>query len=274
MLAPMREKMSDGLIREWEVFESLWSGRTKFQQVDICKTAHGISLFCDEERQSCEKTQLIYHEAMTYPALFYCQYPENVLILGSSEGVATQIVSKFCHPQDVVHVDIDEECVRLCAEHLPYGYTLEDVDRLVASGNLIFQDGKKYLEENRGRWDIILMDLPDEQEEEAPQNNLYTEDFFTTVRARLSKNGMFLSQAGCPTAWRSNTLQFMLRRFKSAFYYWKYFDMPEHEWAWMLGSQSSELYQGTPAYPSGDNAPQHIHRKSLTKHFSLPSSLQ
>ena len=274
---PIREVIAPGLIREWEVLSDIWSGKTKHQQVDICRTHQGVTLFCDYERQSSEMTQLIYHEAQVYPAIFHKKWFRNALILGSSEGVVTQLLQPFVAPKQIVHVDIDEECVNLCARHLPYGYTTDDVDRLVYSGNLIFEDGLKFLEKNHGLWDLIVMDLPDETESASEASDLYSIYSLKLIHSRLSDDGIFITQAGCATAWRNETLKRMWTKMKEVFVRdvcperLKIWNCPEHEWAWMLGFRQTPL---NPSLPSDKELwPKTIYQRSAFEGWTTPDCL-
>ena len=122
------EPMGPGLTRVWEVEEVLFAGHTSYQDVLIGRTAQGVSLFCDNERQSTEASQLVYHEALMVPAMLLAERVRRVLVIGSSEGVACEL-ALAAGAEEVDHVDIDEQAVRACAEHLPYGYTVDDLDR-------------------------------------------------------------------------------------------------------------------------------------------------
>ena len=57
----IKEPMGADLQRLWRVDEVLWEGNTDYQHVLIGRTAQGISLFCDNDRQSTEFSQLVYH---------------------------------------------------------------------------------------------------------------------------------------------------------------------------------------------------------------------
>ncbi|WP_308015366.1 adenosylmethionine decarboxylase [Pseudonocardia sp. ICBG1293] len=52
------EPVSPGLTRRWDLGRVHHVAHTGFQHVVVADTAHGVSLFCDDERQSTEQTQL------------------------------------------------------------------------------------------------------------------------------------------------------------------------------------------------------------------------
>ncbi|KZB86188.1 spermidine synthase [Amycolatopsis regifaucium] len=235
------EPMGPGLTRHWDVDEVLFEGRTAFQHVLIGRTAQGVSLFCDDERQSTELSQLVYHEALVIPSLLLAERVERVLIIGSSEGVASEL-AVAAGAEVVDHVDIDAEAVRACAEHLPYGYTLDDLTRAERGDGKVrmhYRDGWEFLAEAKDRgdsYDVVVIDLPDENDDpQAQHNRLYGTDFLARCAALLTTGGVVGCQAGCPTLWRNQTLISSWRRFTESFGTVLYYGSDEHEWAFLSG---------------------------------------
>jgi spermidine synthase len=227
------EPLGPGLSRVWDLSEVLADTRTAYQHVVIARTAHGLTLFCDDDRQSAETSQLIYHEALLIPALLLARAVDRVLIIGSSEGVLSQL-AVAAGATHVDHVDIDREAVELCARHLPYGYTVDD---LHTGGpiHLHYTDGLRFVAESTARYDLVVIDLPDEHPGPAQHNRLYEPDFLTRCRALLTPGGVVATQAGCPTLWRNHTLINSWRRFHTVFETVAYFGSPEHEWSFLFG---------------------------------------
>jgi spermidine synthase len=241
----IHEPLAPGMTRVWDVEEVIHEGDTRFQHVLIGRTAQGVSLFCDNDRQSTEFSQLVYHEALLVPALLLADRVDRVLVVGSSEGVVCQIAVEF-GATHVDHVDIDEEAVRLCARHLPYGYTESELDGAERGEGPItvhYADGWEFVRriaESGGpadRYDIVLVDLPDERENDpaAQHNRLYGADFMALCRAATTEGGVVVNQAGCPTLWRNETLIRSLATFDDTFGTVSCFSSDEHEWAFMFG---------------------------------------
>lgn len=227
------EPLGPGLTRTWELSEVLVDTRTAYQHVVIARTTQGVTLFCDNDRQSTEASQLVYHEALLVPALLLARRIDRVLIIGSSEGVVSQLAVAAGAGQ-VDHVDIDREAVELCARHLPYGYSEAD---LSAGGpvRVHYTDGWEFVATSADRYDIVVVDLPDEHPGPAQHNRLYQVDFLQRCRALLAPGGVVASQAGCPTLWRNATLHQSWHRFNEAFSTVVYFGSDEHEWAFLSG---------------------------------------
>ncbi|SDE59582.1 spermidine synthase [Pseudonocardia oroxyli] len=233
------EALSAGVTRTWAVEGVRARVRTAWQEVLIADTAQGVTLFCDDERQSAEHTQLTYHEALFVPAALLADRRERVLVVGSSEGVVSEL-AVACGARTVDHVDLDEECVRLCAEHLPYGYSpaeLAAAERGSGPVRMHFADGLAFVAEATEQWDVIVVDLPDERPDDpsAQLNRLYSEDFLTDCAGRLRPGGVVVAQAGSPAVWRDGTLRAAWARFSSVFAQTVYAGCPEHEWAFLCG---------------------------------------
>ena len=228
------EPLAPGLTRAWRLSEVICDVRTEFQHLVIGRTEQGVALFSDGERQSTELSQLVYHEALLVPALLLADKIERVLVIGSGEGVVSQL-AVAAGATRVDHVDIDREAVRLCAEHLPYGYTMDEL--LSAESGLgpitmHYRDGWSFAAESRTSYDVVVVDLPDERAEPAQQNRLYDVDFLRTCR-NLGRVVVF--QAGCPTLWRNDSLRWSWRRFHETFETVVYFGSDEHEWSFLSG---------------------------------------
>lgn len=236
----IHEPVGEGLTRVWALQDVIVDTRTPFQHMVIAKTEQGVSLFSDEDRQSTEYSQLTYHEAMLVPGYALAAKLDKVLIIGSGEGVASQM-SVAAGASLVDHVDIDQLEVELCAKHLPYGYTEADLAEAVAQTGPIkmhYADGWDFLAKAEAagiRYDMIVIDLPDERVEDAQHNRLYEDDFLLRCRALLADGGVLAAQAGCQTVWRNETLKRSWTRFHSLFDTVVPYVSDEHEWTFLFG---------------------------------------
>ncbi len=228
------EPLAPGLTRNWRLSEVICGVRTEYQDLLIGVTEQGVALFSDGERQSTELSQLVYHEALLVPALLLAERIERVLVIGSGEGVVSQLAVS-AGAKHVDHVDIDREAVRLCAEHLPYGYSVDELSRAERGIGPIavhYCDGSGFVDRSTMPYDIVVIDLPDERTEPAQHNRLYAVDFLERCRGI---GAVVVGQAGCPTLWRNETLHRSWQRFHESFATVVYFGSDEHEWAFLSG---------------------------------------
>jgi spermidine synthase len=227
------EPLAPGLSRVWELSEVLVDRHTAYQHLVIARTTQGVTLFCDDDRQSTEATQLVYHEALLVPALLLAARVDRVLIIGSSEGVLSQL-AVAAGAAHVDHVDIDREAVELCAAHLPYGYTSTELES-AGPIHIHYRDGLSFVADAPDRYDLVVIDLPDEHPGPAQHNRLYEAEFLTRCRDILTPGGVVATQAGCPTLWRNHTLRRSWHRFHQVFATVAYYGSDEHEWAFLFG---------------------------------------
>jgi spermidine synthase len=236
------EALGAGLTRHWRLDAVRAELRTPFQHVLIAETAHGTTLFCDDERQSAESTQLVYHEALFLPPALLAARCERVLVIGSSEGVVSQL-AVAAGAEVVDHVDIDPHCVRACAEHLPYGYSPEELaaaERHDGPVRVHYGDGLAFVAETTSHYDVVVVDLPDERPDDpdAQLNRLYDTAFLRRCAELLTDGGVVTSQAGSPALWRDATLRAARDRFREVFAQVVPYVSDEHEWAFLTGRRA------------------------------------
>jgi spermidine synthase len=278
----LREPISDGIDRTWEIYKIHFQGKTKFQNVMIADTAHGRTLFCNNERQSSELSQLAYHEGQVMPALLSMpNLPKTALVIGSSEGVAVKILQE-AGVEYVTHVDIDEECMVACGEYLPYGYTVEEVKQYTSASHddalkIIFGDGKAYIDgllEKNTRYDLIVMDIPDEGPE---TESLYNESFWNDVKSLLTPSGAFITQAGNSSLWRCKTLKNAYDRMNKIFHHVTYYEVDEQDWVWLVGHVGDvelSVEQMQAKLVSSRYVPQHIDALSIARSIIAPKVIR
>ncbi|MBV8966840.1 MAG: adenosylmethionine decarboxylase [Mycobacteriaceae bacterium] len=228
------EPIAPGLTRSWRLLSVLCDVHTDFQHLVIGRTEQGVGLFSDGERQSTQLSQLVYHEALVVPALLLADRIERVLVIGSGEGVVSQL-AVAAGATRVDHVDIDRQAVRLCAQYLPYGYTVDELRRAEAGLGPItmhYCDGADFVDRATGSYDVVVIDLPDEGAE-GQHNRLYELEFLQQCG---EIGAVVVAQAGCPALWRNHTLQRSWDRFHKTFKAVIYFGSDEHEWAFLSGT--------------------------------------
>jgi len=168
--------------------------RTKFQHVEIMETtSYGKVLILDGRIQSSQTDEFIYHEALVHPGMLATEAPpRSALVIGGGEGATLREVLKYPSIARAVMVDIDGEVVELCKKHLPEMHrgAFEDKRTEVRA-----EDARGYLEKTSDRFDFITVDLV-EPLEEGPACMLFTKEFYTLVRDRLTPAGAMTMQAG------------------------------------------------------------------------------
>ncbi len=189
----------------------LFEGKTDFQHVEIfANNLLGRVLVLDDAVQITEHDEEIYSESIAHIPLLSHPDPKSVLIIGAGDGTVLREVVKHQTVQQVTMVELDGALVRVCREHLS---TLlngaYDDPRL----NLIIGDGAEYLVSSGQRYDVIIIDSTDPDDN---STSLFTNNFYQSCKARLAEGGIMVAQAGCPS-YQPSILKHMQSRMLSLF---------------------------------------------------------
>jgi spermidine synthase len=167
--------------------------QTKFQFMEIFEThSYGKVLVLDGRIQSSQHDEFIYHEILVQPGLLAHPKPVRAMVIGGGEGATVREILRHSSITDCLMVDIDGEVVEECKKHLPEMHqgAFEDPRTRV-----LHEDARAYLEKTKERFDLIVVDLP-EPLEEGPACLLFTTEFYTLIRDRLTDDGVMTMQAG------------------------------------------------------------------------------
>jgi spermidine synthase len=189
------EVQSPHSLQLYEVKRILYSGRTKYQSIELLETyEYGKILVLDGKIQSSTVDEHIYHECLIHPALLAHPKPEKVLLIGGGEGAALREILKHKTVKRSVMVDLDEDVVKVSKELLPelHQGAFED-DRV----ELIIGEGRKFVETSSERFDVVIIDATDPVKR-GPSASLYTREFYGNVDDVLTEEGLMVTQATSP----------------------------------------------------------------------------
>ncbi|MEK6711134.1 MAG: polyamine aminopropyltransferase [Nitrospinota bacterium] len=166
--------------------------RTPFQELALVETEDmGRALFLDGTVQFTERDEFIYHEMLVHVPLCIHPRPRRVLIVGGGDGGCVR--EALLHPQveEVTLVEIDGEVVEACRRHIPSVSSRLGDPRV----RLLIQDGVKFMKENRGAFDVIIVDSTDPVGMASP---LTQAPFFRTAQEALTPQGLYVAQSQGP----------------------------------------------------------------------------
>lgn len=209
------ESFFDKHLYVYQIEEFIYSGKTKFQKVDIVKLSFfGKTVFLDEKIQSAECDEFIYHEALTHPSLFIHENPESVYIAGGGEGATLREVLKHKNVKRVRMCDIDKEFVELCEKFLPEWHQGAFMNN---RADIVFEDARRDVENlNDNSIDIYISDLT-EPLEGGPSALLFTIEYFDTLFKKLKKDGILVFQAGSSVIYYNDFLFSLYKTLKELF---------------------------------------------------------
>ena len=236
------EQQSPDLRFGYRVDRVIYTGKTRFQKVDIVETrVFGKTLFLDEKIQSAAVDEFIFHESLVHPAMVVHPHPRRVWIAGGGEGATLREVLRHSTVERAVMVDIDGELVELCKRHMPeWGEGAWDDPRT----EVVIGDARRYLFETNERYDVMIFDLT-EPLEEGPSQLLFTEEYYRRAFEVLSDDGVLVVQSASADPVYLDfaaSIRTTLREiFPQVETYWAFvfsFQMP---WAFTLASKSPGL---------------------------------
>lgn len=190
------EDFHDGWRLSVRVERALASLRSRYQRIDVLQTRDvGRVLVIDGKVQACELDEFVYHEMMVHLPMLTHPGPRRVLVIGGGDGGCMREILKHSSVEEALLVDIDEEVIRLCSEHLPtLAAGLREDPRL----RIVPRDGAEFIRECRDL-DVILVDSSDPA---GPSERLFASAFYGDLRQALAPGGVVAVQAGSPFFYR------------------------------------------------------------------------
>ena len=171
------------------------STQTQYQKIVVTKHKDDLRLFINGNIQFSSMDEYRYHEALVHIPMSAVEKKEKILILGGGDGLAAREILKYKDVEKITLVDLDNEMVELCK-------TNNDIVKLNEGSlsnskvNIINNDAYKFLENNKEIYDVILVDLPDPNDDSL--NKLYTNIFYRLCANSLSEDGVMAIQSTSP----------------------------------------------------------------------------
>ena len=184
-------KIEEGLYRD----DVILSEQTAYQKIVMTKHKDDVRLFLDGNLQFSTMDEYRYHEALVHIPMLYAKSHERILVLGGGDGLAVREILKYDDVKEIVLVDIDKEMTDLCTNNAEISklnnHSLEN-EKL----KVINEDAYIYVQENKEKFDVIIIDFPDPNNENL--NKLYTNVFYNYVKANLTQDGVMVCQSTSP----------------------------------------------------------------------------
>lgn len=161
----------------------------------VAKRGADLRLFIDGQIQFSSVDEYRYHEALVHPAMSAARSRESVLILGGGDGLAARDVLRYDDVAEIVLVDLDPRMTELCSVH-PEITALNEGSLSDPRVHVVTQDGYKFVEQARRRFDVVIIDLPDPNHETL--SKLYSVEFYRLVSRILNPGGAVVTQSTSP----------------------------------------------------------------------------
>jgi len=168
------------------------STQSEFQRIDVLQTEDfGKMLVLYGSLMVCENDNNAYNEMIAHVPLFCHPSPAEVLIIGGGDCGALTEVMKHPEVKHCLMCELDKMVVETSKKHLPELCAGLDDPR----AELVFQDGKKFIEETDRKSDVIILDLSDPV---GPAADLFQKAFHRKVFERLNDDGILVAQSESP----------------------------------------------------------------------------
>ncbi|QLC22036.1 polyamine aminopropyltransferase [Parasphingopyxis sp. CP4] len=168
---------------------------TPFQRIVLTRRGDNVSLFLNGNLQFSSLDEYRYHEALVLPNLGRVENPRNVLVLGGGDGLAAREVLRHPDVERVTLVDLDPAMTQLFRE-TPLLARINEGSLSDPRMTVINADGFRWVREDDGQYDAIVIDFPDPTD--FSLGKLYTTTFYRALRNRLAPGGMVSVQSGSP----------------------------------------------------------------------------
>jgi spermidine synthase len=149
----------------------------------------GRCLYMDHKIEFSLRDEFIYHETLVHPVMLTHPSPRDVLIIGGGDGGALREVLKHPSVERVDLVELDPDVVDL------FRYRIKDVSQGSFESDklrIIFMDGRKYVQETKEKYDIVIVDVNDPR---GQAKRLYTKEFYAEVSRILRDDGIMVTHS-------------------------------------------------------------------------------
>lgn len=168
---------------------------TPYQRVILTKEGEDVRLYLNGNIQFSSSDEYRYHESLVHPTASLAEHRDHVLVLGGGDGLAVRELLKYPDIGRIVLVDLDRELVEFSKTD-PLMTELNEGALENPKVKIVNRDAFRFLQEDRGFYDVILADLPDPNNESL--NKLYTREFYGLMKQRLAPGGYAAVQATSP----------------------------------------------------------------------------
>lgn len=173
----------------------LFSKQSDFQKVEIFDTDStlGRVLTLDDLMMTTEGDEWHYHEMIAHIPMMHHKCPKTVLVIGGGDGGTVREILKHDTVEKVVLCEIDGMVIDACKEFLPTISCELDNPKC----EILVQDAIEYIKDKKDMFDIVLIDSTDPM---GPGEGLFTDEFYSNVKASMKEGGIMVAQSESPFA--------------------------------------------------------------------------
>ena len=175
----------------------IYKKQTPYQRIVVTQSQANKEhrLFIDGHIQFSSRDEYRYHESLVHPIMSIPGKRDNVLILGGGDGLAVREIVKYADVKLIHLVDIDPEMTKI-SKDLPMLAELNQHSLDNSKLTVYNEDAFSFINQPGILYDRVIIDMPDPHNEAI--NKLYSKEFYTMIRKRMSPEGIVVSQSSSP----------------------------------------------------------------------------
>ncbi|MGB7341365.1 MAG: polyamine aminopropyltransferase, partial [Phototrophicaceae bacterium] len=173
----------------------VYTEQTPYQRIVVTARGDDYRLFINGNIQFSTLDEYRYHEMLVHPVMNASRSQERVLVLGGGDGFAAREILRYDNVSSVTVVDLDPAMTDL-------GRNSPILERFNADAlddprvTIINADAFTYIQDTADLYNIIIMDLPDPNNESL--SKLYSDSFYRMLMTRITPDGALVTQATSP----------------------------------------------------------------------------
>ncbi len=173
----------------------IYMDESQYQTIVLTKEQGDTRLYLNGGLQFSSTDEHRYHEVLVHPVMSQVPKHDEILILGGGDGLAVRELLKYDDVKNITLVDLDPAVVELANQNF-HLLNLNEGALKNYKVKVLNKDAFEYLENEKKTFDVVLIDLPDPNNESL--NKLYTKEFYSLVRNHLNPKGAMMVQATSP----------------------------------------------------------------------------
>ncbi len=167
--------------------------QTQYQHLQFVETEFfGNAMILDGIIQLTERDNMGYHEMIVHVPMLAVENPKRVLIVGGGDGGSLKQVLRYDSVEEVVTCELDQRVVDLSRQYLSASFGDPWAD---SRSQLLIRDAFGFLEENPGKFDVIISDTTDPI---GMAERLFSDEFYKLVVRALAPGGAAATQCEQP----------------------------------------------------------------------------
>lgn len=168
---------------------------SKYQRIVVTRWKDDIRLYINGRLQFSATDEYRYHEALVHPAASLLPSRSQILVLGGGDGLAARELLKYDDVESITLVDLDAMITDLARTDA----MLRQLNKAALQHpkvKVVNQDAQQFLQTTVQRYNLIIIDLPDPNDEALV--SLYSETFYRLVKRHLAASGLAVTQSSSP----------------------------------------------------------------------------